>query len=68
MNSSESKAILYKICPNCNGTGQVSNQKASDLQFLSLPCDCKQLRVVPVVPDLDSDSISEFYDEEAIDV
>lgn len=66
MNSLESTRTLYKICPKCDGTGQVMNKKAVDLQF-SLPCDCKMLRVVPVLPDLDSDSISEEYSEETID-
>jgi hypothetical protein len=36
------------ICPNCNGTGQVNNDKAKALQ-ITLACrECEHLRVVPV--------------------
>ncbi len=43
------QSTIYMICPDCLGTGQVINDKAITLQFVSLPCPrCRQVRVVPV--------------------
>ncbi len=42
---------LYRLCPCCLGTGQVSDERSERVGFLSLPCpDCEMLRVVPLSP------------------
>ncbi len=46
-----SPETLYRLCPRCQGAGQVSDERSERVGFLSLPCpDCTLLRVVPVSP------------------